>query len=300
MSDSAKNGAVARLLSSPLGRFLGLDDFTPRQLPGVLGRDLLGGLVSFLVTLSFGLSFAAMIFTGDLASKLPQGISMALMCAGVTIIVIALYSPFYFAIAGPDSRPTAVQSTLAVSLVAAVGGGPHAISLMMVALALSTVLTGGALYMFGSLGMGRWIRYVPHPVISGFLASTGWVLTVGGVRVMLNLPLRLDTLAQLTQPLPQQRLIVGLAFTIVFCLVLFRSKHFLWLPSLLISGTLLTHLMLALRGISVAEAQAQGWLLLFKRGGESGCPTTSSTSCSLPCQGCAPTSCGPLVAACWC
>ena len=138
MSDSAKDGAVARLLSSPLGQFLGLDGFTARQLPSVLGRDLLGGLVSFLVTLSFGLSFAAMIFTGDLASKLPQGISMALMCAGVTIIVIALYSPFYFAIAGPDSRPTAVQSTLAVSLVAAVGGGPHAISLMMVALALST------------------------------------------------------------------------------------------------------------------------------------------------------------------
>ena len=91
---------MTRLLSSPLGRFLGLDGFTARQLPSVLGRDLLGGMVSFLVTLSFGLSFAAMIFTGDLASKLPQGISMALMCAGVTIIVIALYSPFYFAIAG--------------------------------------------------------------------------------------------------------------------------------------------------------------------------------------------------------
>jgi SulP family sulfate permease len=192
---------------------------------------------------------------------------MALMCAGVTIIVIALYSPFYFAIAGPDSRPTAVQSTLAVSLVAVLGGGPHAISMMMVALALSTALTGAALYMFGSLGMGRWIRYVPYPVISGFLASTGWVLTIGGVRVMLNLPLRWDTLAQLAQPLPQQRLIVGLAFTVVFCLVLFRSKHFLWLPSLLICGTLLTHVMLALRGISVAEAQAQGWLLLFSKGG---------------------------------
>ena len=62
-------------------------------------------------------------------------------------------------------------------------------------------------------------------------------------------------------------MIVGLAFTIVFCLVLFRSKHFLWLPSLLISGTLLTHLMLALRGISVAEAQAQGWLCSSSGGG---------------------------------
>ena len=258
---------VDRVLQSALGRLLALDGFSAKQLPGVLGRDLLGGLVSFLVTLSFGLSFAAMIFTGELASKLPQGISMALMCAGVTIIVIALYSPFYFAIAGPDSRPTAVQSTLAVSLVAVLGSGAHTIPVMMAALALSTALTGAALYMFGTLGMGRWIRYVPYPVISGFLASTGWVLTLGGLRVMSDVPLRLETLHLLTESLPQQRLAVGLAFTVVFCLVLFRSKHFLWLPSLLISGTLLTHVMLALRGISVAAAQNQGWLLHFEKGG---------------------------------
>lgn len=257
--------AVDRVLKSALGRLLALDSFSARQLPNVLGRDLLGGIVSFLVTLSFGLSFAAMIFTGDLAGKLPQGISMALMCAGITVIIIALYSPFYFAIAGPDSRPTAVQSTLAVSLVAVLGGGQHAVSVMMVALALSTVLTGAALYMFGSLGMGRWIRYVPYPVISGFLASTGWVLTQGGLRVMSNVPLRLDTLHLLTESLPQQRLAVGLAFTAVFCIVLFRSKHFLWLPSLLISGTLLTHIMLAVRGISVDAAQKQGWLLYFSK-----------------------------------
>lgn len=265
-SASTRTTVLDRVLVSALGRLLALDGFTARQLPSVLGRDLLGGLVSFLVTLSFGLSFAAMIFTGDLSSKLPQGISMALMCAGVTIIVIALYSPFYFAIAGPDSRPTAVQSTLAVSLVAVLGGGHNAISVMMVALALSTALTGAALYMFGSLGMGRWIRYVPYPVICGFLASTGWVLTLGGLRVMSDVPLRLDTLHRFTESLPQQRLLVGLAFTIVFCIVLFRSKHFLWLPSLLISGTLLTHVMLALRGIPVDAAQKQGWLLHFEKG----------------------------------
>ena len=62
---------------------------------------------------------------------------------------------------------------------------------MMVALALSTALTGGALYMFGSLGMGRWIRYVPHPVISGFSGLDRLGPDGRWVRVMLNLPLRL-------------------------------------------------------------------------------------------------------------
>lgn len=272
MNDSVpihtQHTAVDRVLKSALGRLLALETFSARQLPSVLGRDLLGGIVSFLVTLSFGLSFAAMIFTGDLASKLPQGISMALMCSGVTIIVVALVSPFYFAIAGPDSRPTAVQSTLAATLVTGLHGGSFALSLMMVALALSTALTGAALYAAGTLRMGRWIRYVPHPVISGFLASTGWVLTIGGLRVMTDLPLRPQTLHLLANPIAQQRLVVGLIFTLVFCLLLFRSKHFLWLPSLLIGGTILTHLLLMVRHISIVEAQKQGWLLsVTKTGG---------------------------------
>ena len=209
------------------GRLLGFAEAKGASLPTILTRDLLAGFVSCLVTIAFGLSFAAMIFNGELAASLSQGISMVLTCAGITIIVVSLMSPFYFAIAGPDSRPTAVQSTLAATLIGALSGTPLAHSSVLLALAASTSITGFFLYLAGRLRMGRWIRYVPYPVMSGFLAATGWVLFVGGLRVISDLPFSLSALGLLHKPEVVERLCVGLFLTVVFCAVLFRTKHFI-------------------------------------------------------------------------
>jgi SulP family sulfate permease len=262
----AQHTLLDRLRATSLGKHLGFSELKEQTLGAVLARDLLGGVVSCLVTIAFSLSFAAMIFAGDLVPSLPQGISMVLMCAGVTITIVSLTSPFYFAIAGPDSRPTAVQSTMAASLIAALHGNPGAHSSVLLALALSTVITGALLYLAGRLKMGRWIRYVPYPVISGFLAATGWVLFVGGLRVISDLPLSFAALKMLHQPYVVERLIVGLGLTAVFCAVLFQTNHFMWLPILLIGGTALTHVTLVLRGIPTAAAQEHGWLLRVKTG----------------------------------
>ncbi len=263
-SDAASSGGFR---VSRLGRCLGFDQAKSSSLSTLLGRDLLSGFVSCLVTIAFGLSFAAMIFNGPLASSLSQGISMVLMCAGITIIIVSLMSPFYFAIAGPDSRPTAVQSTLAASLIAALHGTPAAHSSVLLALAASTSIAGLFLYLAGRLRMGRWIRYVPYPVISGFLAATGWVLFVGGLRVISDLPFAWSALGLLHKREVIERLCVGLSLTVIFCAVLFRTKHFMWLPILLIGGTALIHLMLVVRGIPIGVAQDQGWLLSVQSAG---------------------------------
>ena len=86
--------------------------------PQLLFRDLVSGGISALVTICYAMSFAAMIFAGDLAPRLDDGVRMALLSAGVTVILVALTSPFYFAMAGPDSRSAAVQKSLGVALFA--------------------------------------------------------------------------------------------------------------------------------------------------------------------------------------
>ncbi len=226
-----------------------------------LGHDLVGGSISALITLCFSLSFAAMIFTGDLSGSLGDGISMALTSASVTVIAVALLSPFRYAIAGPDSRSAAVQSALAAGLAQAMQKGGMSINQVLLALALSTALTGAALYACGRLNIGRWIRYIPYPVLGGFLASTGFALVVGGLRVISSKAVTLATLPALLQPSIIWHLLVGMGFTLVLLLFLGRIKHFLALPGLLVGSTALIHVVLALRGISVAQAQRSGWLL---------------------------------------
>jgi SulP family sulfate permease len=237
--------------------------------PGLLLRDLISGGISALVTICYSLSFAAMIFAGDLSSHLDDAVRMALMSAGVTIILVSLTSPFYFAVAGPDSRSAAVQRVLAVSLVTGLRAvGITSVSAVMVTLASSTILTGVALYILGRLRMGRWIRYVPYPVIGGFLVSTGWVLALGGINVMTNVQVSLETADQYLKPAVLPHLLVGVAFAVTMNTVLGRAKHYLWTPGLLLGGTLATHILLAAFGVGIDEAQRQGWLLNCAGGGQ--------------------------------
>ena len=245
---------------APLGQLL--------RDPALLLRDIVSGGISALATVCYSLSFAAMIFAGELSTHLDDGVRMALLSAGLTILVVSLTSPFYFAIAGPDSRSAAVQRAMAVSLMATLNAaGISDVGTVLVALALSTTLTGVCLYILGKLKMGRWIRYVPYPVIGGFLVSTGWVVALGGINVMTNVQLSTATLGRYLDQAVLPHLLVGVGFAAVMYIVLGRAKHYLWTPGLLLGGTLLTHIILAIRGIGIQEAQKQGWLLNFSGGG---------------------------------
>ena len=139
--------------------------------------------------------------------------------------------------------------------------------LILLAISFSTALTGGVLYLCGRMKMGIWIRYVPYPVIGGFLASTGWTLVVGAVRVITSRPLTLGTLPELARPEILWHLIVGVVFAAILVGVMNRTKHFLALPGLLVFGTATLHVVRAALGVSVAQAQEQGWLLQVASGG---------------------------------
>src|SRR5205085_1375353 len=122
-------------------------------------------------------------------------------------------------------------------------------------------------YACGRLNIGRWIRYVPYPVIGGFLASTGWTLVLGGIRVITSKPVTLAALPQMVHPEILFQVCVGVIFTVAMLLILSRTKHFLALPGLLVAGTAIVHVVRAVFGMSVARAQEVGWLLKVAGGG---------------------------------
>jgi SulP family sulfate permease len=45
----------------------------------------------------------------------------------------------------------------------------------MIAVALATALTGVLLFCLGLARAGGAIRFIPYPVIGGFLSATGWM-----------------------------------------------------------------------------------------------------------------------------
>jgi SulP family sulfate permease len=50
----------------------------------------------------------------------------------------------------------------------------------------TTLFTGLLLLGLGYFKLGRIVRFLPYPIIGGFLAGSGWLLVQGGIGIMAN------------------------------------------------------------------------------------------------------------------
>ena len=201
-----------------------------------LGRDALAGVISAVVQIAYCISFSALIFQGAIASGFSLGLAALIMGTAVTGVVIALTSTLSPANGGPDSPAVAVMSVLSGSVAAALaakGAGTATIIInVLVALSVSTLFTGVLLFGIGALRLGQWLRFVPYPVIGGFLAASGLLLITGGMEVVTqtNLTLAPSSWEVLYSAIYAPQIIVGLLFAIAVPLVGRWMPSYLALP----------------------------------------------------------------------
>jgi SulP family sulfate permease len=225
-------------------------------------NDVLGGSAASVLTITFGLSYSLLIFTGPLAPYLSYGFAATFIASAILAVVIALGSSFPFAIAAPESSTAAMTAILASALVEHMTARDPSAALLapvLMTLALSAIVTGIVLCGFGVTRMGRAIRYVPYPVVGGFLGATGCLIVLGAIRVISGHRVQWATLDRFANFLTLSELAAACAMALVLYLTWHRSRNSLGLPVILIGGVVAAHIVFRLAGISLAEAQASGW-----------------------------------------
>jgi SulP family sulfate permease len=225
-------------------------------------NDVLGGSAASVLTVTFGLSYALLVFAGPLAPSLSYGVAATFTSSAVLAAVIALGSSLPFAIAGVESSTAAMTAILASSLVermAATDPTAPLLAPVLITLALSAILTGIVLCGFGVTRMGRAIRYVPYPVVGGFLGATGCLLVLGAIRVITGQRLQFATLDQFANLLTVSELAAASAMALVLYLTWHRSRNSFGLPAIVVGGIIFAHLAFWFAGVSSVEAQALGW-----------------------------------------
>jgi SulP family sulfate permease len=225
-------------------------------------NDVLGGSAAGVLSVTYGLSYALLIFAGPLAPYLSYGVAATFISSAVLATIIALGSSLPFAIAGPDSSTAAMTAILASSLVermAATNPSAPLLAAVLITLALSGVVTGIALCGFGVTRVGRAIRYVPYPVVGGFLGATGCLIVFGAIGVITGHRLQFATLDRFANVLNLSELAAACAMALVLYLTWHRSRNSLGLPVILVGGVVAAHIAFWFAGISLAEAQASGW-----------------------------------------
>jgi SulP family sulfate permease len=226
-------------------------------------NDVLGGTAASVLTVTFGLSYALLIFTGPLSPYLAYGVGTTFITSAVLAAVLALGSSLPFAVGAPDTSTAAMTGILASSLVERMAAhNPDAPMLapVLITLAVASILTGVVLCGFGLTRMGRAIRYVPYPVVGGFLGATGCLILLGAVRVITGQQLQLAALDSFANAMTLYEIAAACAMALLLYLTWHRSRTPFGLPIILIVGTIAAHVAFYSFGISPHDAQELGWI----------------------------------------
>jgi sulfate permease, SulP family len=225
-------------------------------------NDVLGGTAASVLTVTFGLSYSLLIFAGPLSPYLGYGVGTTFITSAILAAVLALGSSLPFAVGAPDTSTAAMTGILASSLVERMAihdPGAPVLGAVLITLAAASILTGLVLCGFGLTRMGRAIRYVPYPVVGGFLGATGCLILLGAMRVITGQQLRLTTLGGFASPLTLYEIAAACAMALMLYLTWHRSRTPFGLPIILIAGTIAAHIAFFTFGISTHDAQQLGW-----------------------------------------
>ena len=225
-------------------------------------KDILGGSGASILTIAFGLSYAALIFSGPLTPWLGHGITATFVSSAAIALVVALGSSFPFAVGAIDSSTAAVAGILSATLaerLLALHPDASLLEPVLLTLSAATALTGILLCGFGISRIGRATRYVPYPVIGGFLGATGCLIILGAMRVIRGDVPGTSMMIAFANPHLFAQLSAGIAIAATIAITLTRIQSSLAIPAVLIAGTIVTHMALAATGVSLAEAQTLGW-----------------------------------------
>ncbi|HTX90039.1 MAG TPA: SulP family inorganic anion transporter [Anaerolineales bacterium] len=239
------------------------NEFFKQFHPSVLLPSLTAGLIAAIVTISLEISLAALIFSGDLSQFLAGGIGLMLFGAFVMGIVVALTTSLPGMVGVPQDTPAAILGLVAAGIAVSMKSStPSAIYVTVVAAIMLTSLLAAVFFLLlGRFKASGFVRYIPYPVVGGFLAGTGWLMTKGAIGVMVAMPLTIANLPRLLAPAALAIWVPGAIFAIALLLVLRKYSHFLITPGALILATGLFYAYLFFARIPVAAAGARGWLL---------------------------------------
>jgi sulfate permease, SulP family len=221
------------------------------------------GVIIGAVEAILAISFAALVFGGYLEDFIPDGIALYLGAAALTLAILAMRAGTRGVVGGMQAATAAVLAVVAATTAVGTFGSPERAFLTVVAATLAvTVLSGAIFLVLGMLRRGNLIRFVPYPVVGGFLAGAGWLLLKGGIYVASGESPSTSTIGDLADSTVLQLWLPALAFGVILLIATRLVKRPLVIPAVLGIGLVLFVIGMLVTGSSIESARGGNWLLL--------------------------------------
>ncbi|HEX6580697.1 MAG TPA: SulP family inorganic anion transporter [Actinomycetota bacterium] len=237
--------------------------------------SVVAGLIIGAVESVLAIAFAALVFGGLLAARLPDGIGLYLGAAALTLGFMAWRSGSRGVVGSVQDAAAAVLGLVAAAAAAKAADlayfarisgvkdyeHPDIFLTVVAATLVVTVLCGILFLVIGRFRLGGLIRFVPYPVVGGFLAGTGWLLFKGGIYVATGTLLHLRTVPTMIRQYQLVHWLPALAFGVILLISVRVVKRPLVIPAVIVIGLVVFVAGMVATGSSIEEVREGGWLL---------------------------------------
>lgn len=240
-----------------------------------LKGDLFGGITAGVVALPLALAFGIQAFGGiDHPSSSTIGALAGLIGAILLGFFASLFGGTKQQVSGPTGPMTVVTAGIVSAAWASSSGN---VATVLVAVSLAGICCGLFQILFGFMKIGRYVRYIPYPVLSGFMSGIGVIIILQQIYPLLGQKspvMVIDMLAQfparIAEGVSLTCLLLGLGtIALIYLFPLITKK----LPSTLVALIVMSLVSLAFnldQNLTIGEIPSSLPLPVFLREGMAG------------------------------
>jgi SulP family sulfate permease len=240
------------------------------MLPSIAAGVIIGAVEAVLA-----IAFAAFVFGGILVGRLSDAIGLYLVAAALTLAILAWRAGRRGVVGSVQDAAAAVLAVVASVTAARVAAitrvtqitgvstykPPDVFLTVIAATLVVTILCGVVFLTLGTFRLGNLVRFVPYPVVGGFLAGTGWLLFKGGIYVACGVEIHLRTVGLMISSETLKHWLPAFAFGLILLLAVRLVKKPLVIPIVLAVGLGLFVIGMIVTGASIDAAREGSWLL---------------------------------------
>ncbi|MBP5360264.1 MAG: SulP family inorganic anion transporter, partial [Bacteroidaceae bacterium] len=191
--------------------------------------DLFGGITAGVVALPLALAFGIQAFGGI---DDPSAASVGAFAGLVGATILGFFASLFGGTHSQISGPTGPMTVITASLISGIWASQQSMSAVLIGMSLAGLFCGLFQILFGVIKIGKYVRYIPYPVLSGFMSGIGVIIILQQLYPLIGLKspvLVLDMVTQLPERIADgvslMALVLGLgAIAIIYGFPLITKK----------------------------------------------------------------------------
>jgi sulfate permease, SulP family len=221
-----------------------------------------GGTVGLVIAIT-AVAYGLVIFSGELSEFLPSGLGILLLSSAIVAAGVSSLSAYPAIVASPQDTTIPVLALVACHITELMQHEtPEAkFYTVITTIILNSLFTGAIFLTIGRFKWGELIRFIPYPVVAGFLSGIGILLIKSVFSSLHGLEHHAIQFNDLLKPDILMQFIPGLIIATLLFISLKYIRSIWVLPFGIVLLIALFYLTLSLMGIPMSQADAQGLTL---------------------------------------